>query len=217
VTVRRCKEPDCGQEAVLRVQRCLDHQLMRSSPLARQIAAQERLDAVPEVARRKTVPEREWPAGRRWCGGCQTFMLLQDCSGSRCRACASLAAHKSRIKSTFGLSPEDYQWLLDVQGGRCAICRVLPRVRRFAVDHQHGHDACGGKGCPLCVRGLICAPCNSELLTAARHSVQILRNAVEYLEHPPMLGAWSRPEVELMKWRAAHPEAGVEEATPPPF
>lgn len=204
--VRRCKSPDCPQEAAPRVQYCEECRNRRGSPYARQQAAEARLAAVPEVARRPRVPEREWPAGRRWCGSCQTFVLLEDVAKgqARCKACASIAAHRTRIKSTFGLSPEDYQWLMDVQGGRCAICRCLPSKRRLAVDHRHGHTECGGKGCSGCVSGLCCVRCNHDLLGAANDSIRILRNAVAYLENPPMHGEWSRPQYEIDEWRARY-------------
>ena len=46
-----------------------------------------------------------------------------------------------------------------LQGGRCAICL---RRRRLAVDHDHRHCP-GQEGCPTCVRGLLCFPCNGAL------------------------------------------------------
>lgn len=116
------------------------------------------------------------------------------------------------MRAVFGLPGETYQWLLDLQCGRCAICRAKPAKTRLAVDHDHNHTACGGKGCRRCVRGLICSRCNHELLGAAHDSLHILRNAVAYLERPPMSGEWSLPDYEREEYRA---QWGSDD--PPPF
>lgn len=50
------------------------------------------------------------------------------------------------------LAPADYDSLMGLQGGRCAICRQPPeKGRRLAVDHCHQEDF---------VRGLLCNRCN---------------------------------------------------------
>lgn len=207
---RECKERDCNREADFRKQICYEHWLRKQPPIVRVEAAQRRLSLIPEAARLARVPEKEWPEGRRWCAGCQTFMLLEDCTGSRCKACASASSHLSRIKATFGVGGDTYGWLFKLQGGRCAICRAKPRTVRLAVDHQHGHCK---TGCPECIRGLLCSRCNSELLGAAHDSLNILRNAVAYMENPPMQGSWEIPEYERTEWA----EKNDDGSPPPPF
>ena len=64
-----------------------------------------------------------------------------------------------------------------LQGGRCAICRGLPRKNRLAVDHSHDES--------LAVRGLLCKRCNHDLLGAAHDSIELLKAAIEYLTNPP--------------------------------
>lgn len=62
--------------------------------------------------------------------------------------------HRDKLRK-FGMTPEQYQELLDVQDGVCAICEgVEPNGKRLAVDHCHlnGH-----------VRGLLCSKCNWAL------------------------------------------------------
>lgn len=203
--VRRCSDPKligCRQEAAPRRQPCYECWLRKQPPIVRANAAKRRLELVPEKWRLTTVHKREWPEGRRWCAGCQTFVLLIDASGSRCKACASTARHKSAVASRFGIDEDTYTWLLEQQLGKCAICRSRPKTMRMAVDHAHDCEVCGGKdGCPECVRGLLCARCNHELLGAAHDSLNILRNAVAYLEHPPMTGEWSVSEWEREQWR----------------
>lgn len=185
-----------------RRQPCYECWLRKQPPVVRGEAAKRRRELIPEKWRIATVRKQEWPEGRRWCSGCQTFVLLIDTSGSRCKACASAASHRSAVASRFGIDEETYGWLLEKQLGKCAICRSRPKTMRMAVDHDHKCTVCGGKdGCPKCVRGLLCVRCNRELLGAAHDSIHILRNAVAYLETPPMGDAWEVPEYERQQWR----------------
>ena len=65
--------------------------------------------------------------------------------------------HKMHVARVFGV--DDYESLLEAQGGVCAICgrperrmsRVGGVVRRLAVDHDHVTGQ---------VRGLLCHDCN---------------------------------------------------------
>lgn len=116
----------------------------------------------------------------RWCSGCQWFVPLYYCRGSRCRACASRAAHRGAVERGYtwpdGVGYDD---LLALQKGRCAICGCTPQTRRLAVDHDHETGM---------VRGLLCSGekgCNHGLLGAARDNVETLKRAVYYLENPP--------------------------------
>lgn len=176
--------------------------MLKQPPVKRAEAALARLAMVPESLRRKTVDKSLWPPGRRWCSGCQTFVRLADTIGSRCKACQSVASHKSRTKSTFGIDEDTYNWLYTLQHGKCAICRQRPLTKRMSVDHDHAHCK---TGCRECVRGLLCARCNHELLGAAHDSLNILRNAVAYLETWPMSGDWSVPQYEVDQWELEHP------------
>lgn len=66
--------------------------------------------------------------------------------------------HKVReyeLRSRYGISSEEYDRLLQEQGGACAICAgSCPTGRRLAVDHDHETGR---------VRGLLCATCNQRL------------------------------------------------------
>lgn len=175
--------------------------------MVRRAAAESRLALVPPEYRITKVHESKCPPGRRFCAGCQTFVLLEDCAGSRCKACAAIGSHKSRTKAVYGIDGATWQWLMDRQGGRCAICRQRPLKSNLAVDHRHGHEACGGKGCPGCVRGLLCTntpSCNHELLGAAHDSIEILQRAIDYLRCPPMSEYWQPPAAEVEAWRAQY-------------
>jgi len=164
---------------------------LRHAPIGEQVAAsQRRLAMVPLELRRARVPDKLWPAGTRWCAGCQTFVDLADVpkSSSRCRACASAAQHGAMIAKTYGLSTHEYDELLASQGGKCAICRGRPKSKRLAVDHDHGTGA---------VRGLLCSRCNHDLMGASWDSGAIALALWHYLNTPPTSGQWRAPELGL--------------------
>lgn len=82
-----------------------------------------------------------------------------------CRSCTKDA----RIASAYGIDAAMYQKLLDDQGHVCRICgkpetatHQSGALRRLSVDHDH--KCCPGKAsCGKCVRGLLCARCNSAI------------------------------------------------------
>lgn len=65
--------------------------------------------------------------------------------------------HRDRnLRFKFGITEEEYQWMLEDQNYVCAICWEPERVvgRSLAVDHDHKT----GK-----IRGLLCHSCNTGL------------------------------------------------------
>lgn len=173
--VRPCKKA-CGYPAAKGRQFCEWHVLLRSSSDEQAAAANRRLLRTPEEQRVPRVPAKDWPEGERWCAGCQSFVPRFYVSGSRCKACASLAAHQRRVEGTYGISPEQYAEIFRRQGGRCGICRNQPRTIRFAVDHDHQTGE---------VRGILCKRCNHDLLGGGHDSVAGLWGAIAYLLDPP--------------------------------
>lgn len=176
-----CREEGCHYPKFGKSPRCGWHWAL-AQPIEVQVnAALWRLDNTPEGARRARVPASEWPAGERWCSGCQTMVPLFYTQGSRCRACNSRAAHGGHIERTYGLSQEEYDALLKWQGGVCYICRKVPRGnRRLAVDHDHVSGL---------VRGLLCANdewgCNRAVLGVVR-DLATARRVVAYYEMTPL-------------------------------
>lgn len=78
----------------------------------------------------------------------------------------------------YGLTVEDYQRLLILQGGVCAICQRPERrrnrageIRELCVDHDHATGA---------VRGLLCTDCN-QALGLFEDDTRRLIEAVSYL------------------------------------
>lgn len=83
------------------------------------------------------------------------------------------------LERDYGITLEDYEALLRVQGGRCAICNELPEAsdgdpRRgmLHVDHDHATGR---------VRGLLCVRCNVGV-GQFRDSRDFLAAAIRYLE-----------------------------------
>lgn len=76
------------------------------------------------------------------------------------------------LRRKYGITPEEYESMLDSQGGCCAICGRAPKSgRRLAVDHDHISGA---------VRGLLCTACNVGIgLLGDNH--QSVSGAASYL------------------------------------
>lgn len=77
---------------------------------------------------------------------------------------------------TYGLTPEEYEKMLENQGGVCAICQSphprMKNAKRLYVDHCHETGT---------VRGLLCHQCNA-MLGHSGDSPETLRKAAIYLE-----------------------------------
>lgn len=97
-----------------------------------------------------------------------------------CYACALANGRKQALKRR-GLTPEEFQQMLDRQDNQCAICSMAFRgKRRPSVDHDH--TCCPeNRSCSLCVRGLLCESCNKGL-GHFRDDPDLLRSALSYLE-----------------------------------
>jgi hypothetical protein len=80
------------------------------------------------------------------------------------RGTAKAKETAANLRHKYGITHDEYQEMLDAQGGGCAICGKQPQdgARRMAVDHDH---ACcpGWKTCGECIRGILCVTCNMWL------------------------------------------------------
>lgn len=81
---------------------------------------------------------------------------------------------RHRLKTVFGLTPQQWQAMYDAQDGKCPICG-LPSEQspkgKLGVDHDHAT----GK-----VRELLCGHCNAGL-GRFRDSPNLLARAISYL------------------------------------
>ena len=94
-------------------------------------------------------------------------------------------AHGKYVLATYGITEDQYWAIYEVQGGRCYGCRrASGRSKRLAVDHDH---ACCPElpACGKCVRGLLCAHCNRDVLGHLRDEIAAFYRFIEYLTDPP--------------------------------
>jgi Recombination endonuclease VII len=91
------------------------------------------------------------------------------------------------LKRRYNITLEDYEQMLTVQGGVCAICGRTPdpngpTIDRFLhVDHNHETEE---------LRGLLCGPCNKavgalgDTLEGVMRAVTYLQKSVEWKSTP---------------------------------
>ena len=83
----------------------------------------------------------------------------------------SESERRAWLKYYYGITPGEYDALLEEQNGVCAICNERP-VERLCVDHDHPTDL---------IRGLLCRLCNLGL-GHFKDDIGRLRAAIAYLE-----------------------------------
>jgi len=84
-------------------------------------------------------------------------------------------AKDTYLRRTYNISLEEWEGLLEFQGGVCAICGNPPRLRALHTEHDHTTGL---------VRGLCCFFCNAQILRQ-RVTAALLRRAADYLDSPP--------------------------------
>ena len=79
-----------------------------------------------------------------------------------CEACTqNVPKYRQHRLMRYGLTPLDFELMVEQQGGKCAICR---RWLAGALSVDHDRSCCpGAHSCGKCVRGLLCPACNSGL------------------------------------------------------
>lgn len=79
----------------------------------------------------------------------------------------------------YGITPEDFEKVMEYQRGVCYICLRPPKKVRLNVDHRHVDGM---------TRGLTCMRCNKLLALALDNAGTLLR-ASQYLRNPPAVVA----------------------------
>lgn len=98
---------------------------------------------------------------------------------------------KYRVTS-YGLTMEGFDRLLEAQGYACGMCREpFGEGQLIHVDHDHSCCRAKNRSCGKCVRGLLCHGCNIAL----GHIERRYATARAYLDDPPV------------KWAAGHDKA----------
>ena len=81
-------------------------------------------------------------------------------------------SRETHLKRKFNITTEQYETMLNNQGGVCYICQNLCDTGFFlAVDHDHNTGI---------IRGLLCKNCNSGL-GMFKDNQESMRRAIEYL------------------------------------
>lgn len=128
---------------------------------------------------RRTAPRR-----CRRCGTGDDLIPPEKGSGNVCRGCAHARtrewaelnpeAYELRRREhqlrRYGITPAEYDRLLEEQAGRCRVCAAEPDGV-LDVDHDHDTGA---------VRGLLCRRCNRGI-GLWKDDPELLRRAADYL------------------------------------
>lgn len=102
-----------------------------------------------------------------------------------------------RLKKYFGITPEQYEELLERQDRKCAIC-LQPAAHfktNLAVDHDHKTGE---------IFGVLCYHCNHRKVGRVRDP-EVFRRCAEYLEKgtglfvPPVFKKGKRPKKKRTK------------------
>ena len=115
------------------------------------------------------------------------FYLRSDQPGNRrpdCKDCHKARATRNykqrqdywdirKLAWRYGMTADQYQEMLAIQDGCCAVCRRKQVRCRLAVDHDHHTGR---------VRGLLCDSCNRAIGQFGDDPARI-RQAAEYLEN----------------------------------
>lgn len=104
------------------------------------------------------------------------------------------------LRNKFKLTLEEYEAILDAQGGACALCECPPTPGiSLHVDHDHGTGE---------IRGLLCMRCNNAL-GLFREDPDLLKRAARYVtvdaKHRSQRSTWirlTRDRVEALRGRA---------------
>ena len=121
-------------------------------------------------------------APKRYCGFCGKDISHRRSQAKWCDdRCAAKGFRQANpdyqrnawLKTTYGITSEEFDELLESQGGVCVVCAGEPNSEDvWDVDHNHETGA---------VRGILCPPCNKGL-GFLRDDVEVIRRALKYLE-----------------------------------
>lgn len=152
-----------------------------------------RLGISLDLPKRERRPNRE--DGAKWCNQCRRYLEIKCFSRSSrtrdglragCKECCnkkhkditSESRRKYGLKKLYGMTPEDYEEILNQQNRVCFLCfeeetRVTSNgTTKLSVDHNH----ITGK-----VRGLLCHRCNVAL-GFVQENPDLIKRMISYLE-----------------------------------
>ncbi len=87
--------------------------------------------------------------------------------------------HAKRLIRDYNITVEQFNEILALQNGGCAICGTVSAQQRLHIDHNH--KCCPGKtSCGKCIRGLLCGKCNVGI-GCLNDNIETLMAAAAYL------------------------------------
>ncbi len=86
-----------------------------------------------------------------------------------CKECYPKYSEKKTLKSVYGITKDEYVFLLEKVNNRCEICGSNIKL---CIDHDHETDR---------IRGILCGNCNSAI-GLFKENIKSLLKAVEYLK-----------------------------------
>ena len=111
-------------------------------------------------------------------------MKYQKCIEYRPPNYTGIEKYDALIRRKYGITKEQYDNLLQQQGGGCAICGRTeePDGRKLSIDHDHNTGD---------VRGILCNNCNNGLGSFG-DDIEGMHKAINYLQNPPFKNALAR-------------------------
>lgn len=85
---------------------------------------------------------------------------------------------KYKLKSEYGITPEQYDKMFFMQKGKCPIC--LAQIYKSGATHRRASPVDHDHGPSKRVRGLACFGCNRYRI--GRNTVETAKRLVKYLE-----------------------------------
>jgi hypothetical protein len=96
-----------------------------------------------------------------------------------------------RLPRQYGITSAEFDAMLVIQGGGCAICGTTEPGGRGQFHVDHDHKCCSGaRSCGKCIRGLLCGTCNVGIGMLG-DDVEKVARALEYLKHSALVQALS--------------------------
>ncbi|AGY37004.1 EndoVII [Mycobacterium phage Fredward] len=95
------------------------------------------------------------------------------------------AAWERRLMDTYGITAEEYWAIYEFQGGKCYICQRATGKGRKKLSVDHDHDT-------GFVRGLLCGPCNRDVVGHLRDEPEAFLRGYNYLSSPPAIAVIGR-------------------------
>ena len=125
----------------------------------------------------------EWFRKSPWCLSCKRIKQNAINKIKQEKGQQTIYKRKTRLKTVFGITEEDYQIMLLNQNGVCAICKnpettiISGKLIRLSIDHCHEAESKG----VMKIRGLLCKSCNHGL-GYFKDNINFLLIAIEYLK-----------------------------------